>query len=160
METQDELAMLLDSLAVGRHVCAGYGPAANVPIADRVFALAEQAEQAHNDWSVEHGTGPISAPEVAAVLDRVNRWEAIETMADMAAVDLVRSARLQDRDGAHRAAVRVAGILGEEADWVTNWEGFWASGGQWSPVTRHGIDVVVAGANDEFFAVLLAFGDD
>ncbi|WP_043475712.1 hypothetical protein [Kitasatospora sp. MBT66] len=157
METQDELAMLLDSLAVGRRVCAGYGPAANVPIADRVFALAEQAR---HDRPVEHGTGPTSAAEVAAVLDPVNRWEAIEMMADMAAVDLVCSARLQDKDGAHRAAVRVAEILGEEADRVTNWEGFWASGGRWSPVTRHGIDVVVAGANDEFFAVLLAFGND
>ncbi|MFB8236924.1 hypothetical protein ACFC58_10285 [Kitasatospora purpeofusca] len=65
METQDELAMLLDSLAVGRHVRAGYGPAANVPIADRVYALVEQA---HHDRPGVHSTGPTSAPEVAAVL--------------------------------------------------------------------------------------------
>ncbi|MFB8166411.1 hypothetical protein ACFC60_00515 [Kitasatospora purpeofusca] len=67
---------------------------------------------------------------------------------------------METQDELARAAGRVAEILGEEADRVTDWEGFWASGGRWSPVTRHGIDVVVAGANDEFFAVLLAFGDD
>ncbi|WP_198045632.1 hypothetical protein [Kitasatospora mediocidica] len=30
----------------------------------------------------------------------------------------------------------------------------------WTPVTRHGIDVVVAGTAAEFFVILLALGDE
>lgn len=157
VKTQDDLATLLRSLAVGHRVHAGCGPSASVPIAERVLELAGQT---HHDRPVERRTGPTSAAEVAAALDPISRWEAVEVMADMAAVDLVSRQWLQEKDGTHQAATRVAEILGEEATWVTNWEGYWGAGGQWSPVTHHDIDVIVAGANDEIFAVLLAFGDD
>ncbi|MFD7498052.1 hypothetical protein ACFV8T_37920 [Streptomyces sp. NPDC059832] len=49
--------------------------------------------------------------------------------------------------------------LGLGTSWVTNLEGM-DNGRAWTPVTRHGIDVVVAGTNSEQFAILLALGDD
>ncbi|SDS89791.1 hypothetical protein SAMN05216371_0844 [Streptomyces sp. TLI_053] len=157
METSDELAALLRSLAVGPRVRAACGPVAGIPIAERVLDLAERVRA---DRPAVRGAGPASVPEVAAALDPVNRWEATEMAADIASAELVHGVPLQNRDSARRAAGRIAAILGEDADWFTNREGFWGAGGQWNPVTHHGIDVVVAATNGELFVVLLAFGDD
>ncbi|MEV8395406.1 MULTISPECIES: hypothetical protein [unclassified Streptomyces] len=57
------------------------------------------------------------------------------------------------------AATRVAKLLGRGTNWVTNMEAM-GNGRAWTPVTRHGIDVVVAGATAEHFVTLLALGDD
>lgn len=50
-------------------------------------------------------------------------------------------------------------MLGRDTSWVTNTEGM-GNGRAWTPVTRHGIDVVVAGTAAEFFVIRLAWGDD
>ncbi|MET9535546.1 hypothetical protein ABZY02_34190 [Streptomyces sp. NPDC006649] len=53
----------------------------------------------------------------------------------------------------------MAKLPGPGTSWVTNMEGM-DNGRAWTPVTRHGIDVVVAGTNSEQFAIVLALGDD
>ncbi|MFF2518571.1 hypothetical protein [Streptomyces sp. NPDC058086] len=50
-------------------------------------------------------------------------------------------------------------LLGRDTSWGTNTEGM-GNGRTWMPVTRHGIEVVVAGTTAEFFVTLLAWGDD
>jgi len=81
-------------------------------------------------------------------------------MTDLSTFDLVYSRSLfRDRDHAKWAATRGAKLLGPGTSWVTNMEGM-GNGRAWTPVTRHGIDVVVAGTNSEQFARLLALGDD
>ncbi|MFE9572769.1 hypothetical protein ACFYMW_30210 [Streptomyces sp. NPDC006692] len=52
----------------------------------------------------------------------------------------------------------MAKLLDPGTSWVTNMEGM-GNGRAWTPVTRHGFDVVVAGTNSELFAILLALGD-
>lgn len=52
-----------------------------------------------------------------------------------------------------------AKLFGRGANWVTNTEDM-GNGLAWTLVTRHGIDVVVAGTTAEHFAILLALGDD
>ena len=80
-------------------------------------------------------------------------------MTNLSAFDLVYSRHLlRDADHARRAATRVAKLLGR-GSWVTTTEGI-GNGRAWTPVTRHGIDVVVAGTTAEFFVILLALGDD
>lgn len=81
-------------------------------------------------------------------------------MTNLSVFDLVYSrSLLRDRDHAERAARRLAKLLGRGASWVTNTEAM-DNGRAWTPVTRHGIDVVVAGTTAEHFVVLLALGDD
>ncbi|EMF56385.1 hypothetical protein [Streptomyces bottropensis] len=53
----------------------------------------------------------------------------------------------------------MAKLLGRGTSWVTNTENI-GNGRAWTPVTRHGLDVVVAGTTAEIFVILLALGDD
>ncbi|QIY67911.1 hypothetical protein HEP84_00460 [Streptomyces sp. RLB1-33] len=81
-------------------------------------------------------------------------------MTNLSAFDVVYSrSLLQDCDHAKREATRGAKLLGRDTSWVTNTEGV-GNGRAWTPVTRHGIDVVVAGTTAEFSVIRLAWGDD
>ncbi len=81
-------------------------------------------------------------------------------MTNMSAFDLVYSHHpLRDPDHARRAATRGAKLLGRGTSWVTNTEAI-GNSRAWTPVTRHGIDVVVAGTIAEFSVFLLTLGDD
>jgi hypothetical protein len=66
---------------------------------------------------------------------------------------------LRDCDHAEREATRGAKLPGRDASWVTNTEGM-GNGRAWTPVTRHGMDVVGAGTTAEFFVIRLAWGYD
>ena len=129
-------------------------------IAEQVFDLVAIAQ---HDWAhqaVACAVGPASVREIEAALEPVDVAGAIELMTDLSAFDLVYSRMLlRDRDHAKRAATRVAKLLGPGTSWVTNMEGM-GNGRAWTPVTRHGIDVVVVGTNSDVFAILLALGDD
>ncbi|WP_371583858.1 hypothetical protein [Streptomyces sp. NBC_01314] len=160
MEILEGIAPLLGSLAASTHVYARWGAMSEATIAEQVFDLVvvAQADWAHQ--AVAGAVGPVSAREIEAALEPVETARAIELMTNLSAFDLVYSRRLlRDRDHAERAAARVAKLLGRGASWVTNTEAM-GNGRAWTPVTRHGIDVVVAGTCAEFFVILLAVGDD
>lgn len=160
MEILDEIAPLLGSLAASSHVYSRCGAISETTIAEQVFDLVMIAQ---DDWAhqaVAGAVGPASAREIEAALEPVDAAGAIELMTDLSAFDLVYSrSLLRNRDHAKRAATRVAKLLGPGTSWVTNMEGI-GNGRAWTPVTRHGIDVVVVGTNSEQFAILLALGDD
>ncbi|MFJ1939056.1 hypothetical protein ACIOGZ_41190 [Kitasatospora sp. NPDC088160] len=160
MEILEEVAPLLSSLATPSHVYAKWGAISEATIAEQVLGLAvvAQADWAHQ--AVAGAAGPTSALEVESALEPVDEAGAIELMTNLSAFDLVYSRHpLRDRDHAKRAATRVAKLLGRDTIWVTNMEAT-GDGRAWTPVTRHGIDVVVAGVTAEFFVILLGLGDD
>ncbi|MEU3862934.1 hypothetical protein AB0F03_37600 [Streptomyces sp. NPDC028722] len=160
MEILEEIAPLLGSLASSNHVYAKWGAISEVTIAEQVFDLVTvaQADWAHQ--AVAGAVGPASAREIEAALEPVEAAGAVALMTNLSAFDLVYSRHhLRDRDHAERAATRVAKLLGRGASWVTNTEDM-GNGRAWTPVTRHGIDVVVAGSTVEHFVILLALGDD
>ena len=164
MEILDEIAPLLGSLAASSHVYSRCGTVSDTTIAEQVFGLVMIAQDDWADRAVAGAVGPASAREIEAALEPVDAAGAIELMTDLSAFDLVHSRiLLRDRDHAKRAAARVAKLLGPGTSWVTNMEGMgmgMGNGRGWTPVTRHGIDAVVAGSNGDQFAVLLALGDD
>ncbi|MGW6922046.1 hypothetical protein ACWGA9_12325 [Streptomyces sp. NPDC054950] len=118
---------------------------------------------AQADWvhqAIAGDVGPTSAGEIEAAFDPVDAAGATEMMTNLSAFGLVYSRHLlRDRAHAERAAMRVAKLFGRGASWVTNTEAM-GNGRAWTPVNRHGIDVVVAGTSAEFFVILLAVGDD
>ncbi|MFJ3219529.1 hypothetical protein ACIPLC_26835 [Kitasatospora sp. NPDC086801] len=159
MEILEEIEPLLSSLATPSHVYARWGAVSGATVAEQVFDLVMIAQ---DDWAhqaVAGAVGPSSAREVESALEPVDEAGAIELMTNLSAFDLVHSQPLRDRDHAKRAAARVAKLLGRDTSWVTNMEST-ENGRAWTPVTRHGIDVVVAGATAECFVILLALGDD
>ncbi|MFJ8769527.1 hypothetical protein [Streptomyces clavifer] len=160
MEILEEIAPLLSSLAASSHVYAKWDGISDAGIAEQIFELVAVAQ---GDWAhqaVAGAVGPTSAREIESALEPVDEAGAIELMTNLSAFDLVHSRHpLRDADHARRAATRVAKLLGRGTSWVTNTEGI-GNGRAWTPVTRHGIDVVVAGTTAEFFVILLALGDD
>ncbi|MFD7020534.1 hypothetical protein [Streptomyces sp. NPDC059928] len=160
MEILEGIAPLLSSLAASSHVYASWGAISKATVAEEVFDLVMVAQ---DDWAhqaVAGAVGPASAREIEAAFRPVDAEGAIELMTNLSAFDLVYSrSLLRDRDHAERAATRVAKLLGRGTSWVTNTEGM-GNGRAWTPVTRHGIDVVVAGTTAEHFVILLALGDD
>jgi hypothetical protein len=81
-------------------------------------------------------------------------------MTNLSAFDVVYSrSLLRDCDHAEREATWGAKLLGRDTGWVTNTEGM-GNGRAWTRVTRHGIDVVVAGTTAELSVIRLAWGDD
>ncbi|MFI6686825.1 hypothetical protein [Streptomyces sp. NPDC050485] len=160
MEILEQLAPLLGSLATSSHVYAKWGAISEATVAEQVFALVmvAQADWAHQ--AIAGAVGPVSGREIEAALEPVDMVGTIELMTTLSAFDLVYPRHLlRDRDHAERAATRVAKLLGPGASWVTNTESI-GDGRAWTPVTRHGIDVVVAGSTAEHFVILLALGDD
>ncbi|MFI6849710.1 hypothetical protein OG535_40705 [Kitasatospora sp. NBC_00085] len=161
MEAQDDFETPLRALAGSPRVYSSWGPASGTEVAQQVLDLVQTADAQWGHQAHEGARGPTSPAEIAAVLDQIDTADAVELMTNLATFDLVMPGiALQDRNNAHRAARRVAEFLGEETRWFTNVEGPWHNGRMWSPVTRHGIDVVVAGTNTHVFTVLLAFGND
>ncbi|WP_433340374.1 hypothetical protein [Streptomyces sp. CA-253872] len=159
MEILEEIAPLLSSLAASSHVYAKWGGISDTGIAEQVFELVAVAQ---GDWAhqaVAGAVGPASVREIESALEPVDEAGAIELMTNLSAFDLVSSRPLRDPDHARRAATRVAKLLGRGTNWVTNTEGM-VNGRAWTPVTRHGIDIVIAGTTAEFFVILLALGDD
>ena len=160
MEILDEIAPLLNSLAASSHVYASWGATTKATVAEEVFDLVVVAQDDRAHQADAGAVGPASAREIEAALRPVDVEGAVKLMTNLSAFDLVYSrSLLRDRDHAERAATRVAKLLGRSTSWVTNTEGM-GNGRAWTPVTRHGIDVVVAGTTAEFFVILLALGDD
>jgi hypothetical protein len=120
-------------------------------LAGEIYALALVAQGEWAEHAIPGVVGPASPAEVGAALHVVDAEDAIELMTHLSADDLVFSGHpLQDRNRTRGIAVRVVNLLGREATWAS----------VWAPVTRHTFDGVIAGADENYFVVLLQVGED
>ncbi|MER6721370.1 hypothetical protein [Streptomyces halstedii] len=99
----------------------------------------------------------ISALGIESALERIAVRDAAEFMASVATVDIVWPAHhLMDPDGARRAARRVVALLGDSAAWWTNHDAECGAVNGLTPV----FDSLVAGANDEYYVLVIQVADD
>ncbi|MYS80627.1 hypothetical protein [Embleya scabrispora] len=104
-------------------------------------------------------SGIRHAVRIAGSLEPLDdRAAAVESMAELAAVDLVWSpAEIMDRDVARDAAARVVTLLGPDATWWTNRV---ADDGSVNGVTPCTFDGLIAGTDGTHFAILIQVGED
>jgi hypothetical protein len=160
VEIMNDLQVMLGSLAKGESV---YGRAASADagtVAENVYRLVLDVQDAWARYAVEGSQGPTGPVDIADALKVVTADQAVEIMTYLSAGNIVFPGQARrDRAHARRAAQRVVKLLGREATWWTNVE---LSDGvrAWTPVTRHTFDGVIAGAGLEAIVVLLQVGED
>jgi len=158
-----ELGSLIETLSNNRNVYVRHGRfASGVTPARRPGALAVEVyglvAELHRYWKqyASGGTAPASVPQIEASLEPLAADAAVELMTALAADDLLWPGFTHmERDEAHCTATHVVELLGPDATWWSNRDDH-----AWSAVTACTLDGVIAGSDDEHFAILIQVCED